>query len=235
MRTVLTDTAAREGLLERCGLGGRAIDVVVSNPPYVPMSAELAWQPQDVEAIRAVPATDLGVLGRSDVLLERVATLRAAMIAAEDGGPDGLRFVREILAHAPTFAQRIAWLQASYTSPMSLLALLERSNLHIESLVAYATPFGLRAPVSLSPQHAHLSELRTNGDAYFWSASADGPHWMILLGFSVRRGVPPLNYDWPSVRASLRECLTMFGERGPESLPRWRADVPFEMEVGCYD
>lgn len=235
MRTVLNDTAARDGVLQRCGLGGRAIDVVISNPPYVPMNGERAWQPEDVKAIQALPSVDLGVLGRSDALLERIRILRAAMITAEDGGPDGLRFVREILTHAPAFAARIAWLQASYTSPVGVLALLERSYLHIESLVAYAAPFGPPASAAPTPQHEHLSEMRNNGEAFFWSASPAGPHWMLLLGFSACRGVRPLDYDPPAVRASLCRLLTMFGARGPESLSSWRDELPFEMEVGCYE
>jgi hypothetical protein len=234
MRTVLTDAAAREGLLARCGLGGRDIDVVISNPPYVPMSGDLAWQRCDVEAIRALPVRDLGMLGQSDALLDRVERLRTALIAAENGGPDGLRFVREIVAHVPTFAARVAWLQASYTSPMTVLELLERSGLHIETLVAYATPFGGSATYPRSAQHAYLSEMREQGDAYFWSAP-DGTRWILLLGFSVRRGARPANYDGDAVRASLCRFLTLFGERGPDVVSRWHEDVPFAMEVGRYD
>lgn len=235
MSEVLIDEAARAALLQRCGFDGRTIDVVISNPPYVPMDGMLAWNRRDNEALQALPVTDLGVLGRSDALLERVTTLRAAMMAAEDGGADGLRFVREILEHGPRFARRLAWLQGSYSSPLAVLELIERNDLHIETLLAYATPFGPRTSSAPSAQQTYLSELRARGEAFYWIASPDGPHWMLLLGFSVRPGEAPSRYSWPAVHASLRRLLEAFAARGPASLAQWIDDVPFEMETGCYE
>lgn len=234
MRAVLTDPTVREALLRQCDLGGRTIDVVISNPPYVPMDGTSIWEPEDRAALRALPATDLGVLGRSDVLLERVATLRTAMLAAEDGGVDGLRFVRELLTHAPGFAARMAWLQGSYTTPLAVLELLEQQPLRLDRLLVYATPFGPTTRSSSASQ-AHLDAMRARGEAFFWSGSPDGRRWMLLLGFSLRRDARHADGSRAAVHASLRELLETFTTHGPASLARWSGQVPFEMEVGGYD
>ena len=153
------------------------------------------------------------------------------MMAAEDGGPDGLRFIRELMTCA-RFASRLAWLQGSYSSPLIVLASLPPSGWIIEHLVAYAAPFGKYAMAQGTPQSRHLNALRDDERSFFWSASPDGPHWFIVLGFAVRRSKPPAGYDWNAVTRALREFLRTFMVKGPDALVHGRVELPFAVETG---
>ena len=181
------------------------------------------------------PAPDLGLVGAPDTLVERIVATRSAMMAAEDGGPDGLRFIRELMTCVPRFASRLAWLQGSYSSPLIVLASLPPSGWIIEHLVAYAAPFGKYAMAQGTPQSRHLNALRDDERSFFWSASPDGPHWFIVLGFAVRRSKPPAGYDWNAVTRALREFLRTFMVKGPDALVHGRVELTFAVETGIYD
>ena len=183
----------------------------------------------------ARPRTDLGLVGAPDTLVERIVATRSAMMAAEDGGPDGLRFIRELVTCVPRFASRLAWLQGSYSSPLIVLASLPPSGWIIEHLVAYAARFGKYAMARGTPQSRHLNALRDDGRSFFWSASPDGPHWFIVLDLPCadRSHRPGTIGTRSSVRCE--EFLRTFTVKGPDTLVHGRLDLPFAVEIGIYD
>jgi hypothetical protein len=116
-----------------------------------------------------------------------------------------------------------------------VLASLLQSEWIIERLVAYAARFGKYAMAPDTPQSRYLNALRDGGRSFFWSASLDGPHWFVLLGFAARRSKPPAGYDWNAVTRTLREFLHTFTVKGPDTLVHGRVDLPFAVEIGIYD
>ena len=235
MLEFLGNGSIRDEVFARLGLLDDTVDLVFSNPPYVPVRADLAPRPGSDDVPARSPATDRGLVGAPDTLVERIVATRSAMMAAEDGGPDGLRFIRELVTCVPRFASRLAWLQGSYSSPLIVLASLPPSGWIIEHLVAYAAPFGKYAMAQGTPQSRHLNALRDDERSFFWSASPDGPHWFIVLGFAVRRSKPPAGYDWNAVIRALREFLRTFMVKGPDALVHGRVELPFAVEIGIYD
>jgi 16S rRNA G966 N2-methylase RsmD len=187
---LLRNRSVRAEVFAQLGLLDDTVDLVFSNPPYVPIRDDPEPRLTSANVPARAPATDLSLLGAPDMLIERILATRSAMMAAEDGGPDGLRFIRELVTCVPQFASRLAWLQGSYSSPLIVLASLLPSEWIIEHLVAYAARFGKYAMARGTPQSRHLNALRDNGRSFFWSASPDGPHWFIVLGFAVRRSKP---------------------------------------------
>jgi len=95
MLEFLGNGSIRDEVFARLGLLDDTVDLVFSNPPYVPIRADLAPRPGSDYVPARSPATDRGLLGAPDTLVERIVATRSAMMAAEDGGPDGLRFIRE--------------------------------------------------------------------------------------------------------------------------------------------
>jgi 16S rRNA G966 N2-methylase RsmD len=235
MLEFLGNRSIRDEVFARIGLLGSTVDLVFSNPPYVPVRADPALRPGSDDVPARPPAPDLGLVGAPDTLVERIVATRSAMMAAEDGGPDGLRFIRELVTCVPRFASRLAWLQGSYSSPLIVLASLPPSGWIIEHLVAYAARFGKYALARGTPQSRHLNALRDDGRSFFWSASPAGPHWFIVLGFAVRRSKPPAGYDWNAVIRALEELLRTFTVKGPDTLVHGRLDLPFAVEIGIYD
>jgi hypothetical protein len=235
MLQFLGDRSARDEVFARLGLMDDTVDLVFSNPPYLPMRDDPEPRLTSDNVVDRAPATDLSLLGAPDTLIERIVATRSAMMAAEDGGPDGLRFIRELVTRVPPFASRLAWLQGSYSSPLIALASLLPSGWIIEHLVAYAACFGKYAMARDAPQSRHLNALRDDGRSFFWSASPDGPHWFLVLGFAVCRSKPPAGYDWNAVTRALQEFLHTFMVKGPETLMHGRLDLPFAVEIGIYD
>jgi methylase of polypeptide subunit release factors len=235
MLQFLGNRSIRDEIFARLGLLGDTVDLVFSNPPYVPIPDDPESRPRSANALARAPATDLSVLGAADTLIDRIMATRSAMMATENGGPDGLRFIRELVTCVPRFANRLAWLQGSYSSPLIVLASLPPSGWIIEHLVAYAARFGKYSMTRDTPQSRHLNALRDDGRSFFWSASPDGPHWFIVLGFAVRRSKPPAGYDWNAVIRALEELLRTFTVKGPNTLVHGRLDLPFAMEIGIYD
>ena len=235
MLEFLGNRSIRDEVFARLGLLDDTVDLVFSNPPYVPIRADPEPRLGSDNVLARPPATDLGLLGAPDTLVERIVATRSAMMAAEDGGPDGLRFIRELVTCVPRFASRLAWLQGSYSSPLIVLASLLPSGWIIEHLVAYAARFGKYAMARGTPQSRHLNAMRDDGRSFFWSASPDGPHWFIVLGFAVRRSKPPAGYDWNAVTRALQEFLRTFTVKGPDTLVHGRVDLPFAVEIGIYE
>lgn len=235
MLQFLRNRSVRDEVFARLGLLDDTVDLVFSNPPYVPIRDDPETRLRSDNVLAHAGATDLSLLGAPDTLIERIVATRSAMMAAEDGGPDGLRFIRELVTCVPQFASRLAWLQGSYSSPLTVLASLLPSEWIIEHLVAYAARFGKYAMARDTPQSKHLNALRDDGRSFFWSASPDGPHWFIVLGFAVRRSKPPAGYDWNAVTCALQEFLRAFMVKGPDTLVHGRVDLPFAVEVGIYD
>jgi SAM-dependent methyltransferase len=235
MLQFLRDGSVRDEVFARLGFLDDTVDLVFSNPPYVPIRDDPAPRLRSENVLGRAPATDLSLLGAPDTLIERIVATRSAMIAAEDGGPDGLRFIRELVTCVPRFAGRLAWLQGSYSSPLIVLASLLQSEWIIERLVAYAARFGKYAMAPDTPQSRYLNALRDGGRSFFWSASLDGPHWFVLLGFAACRSKPPAGYDWHAVTRTLREFLHTFTVKGPDTLVHGRLDLPFAVEIGIYD
>ena len=235
MLQFLGHRSVRDEIFARLGLLGDTVDLVFSNPPYVPVRADPAPRPGSDDVPAHALATVPGLVGAPDTLIERIVATRSSMMAAEDGGPDGLRFIRELVTCVPQFASRLAWLQGSYSSPLIVLASLPPSGWIIEHLVAHAARFGKYAMARDAPQSRHLNALRDDGRSFFWSASPAGPHWFIVLGFAVRRSKPPAGYDWNAVIRALEELLRTFTVKGPDTLVHGRLDLPFAVEIGIYD
>ena len=235
MLQFLGNRSVRDGVFARLGLLDDSVDLVFSNPPYVPIRDDPEARLRSGNVLARAPATDLSLLGAPDTLIERIVATRSAMMAAEDGGPDGLRFIRELVTCVPRFANRLAWLQGSYSSPLIVLASLPQSEWIIEHLVAYAARFGKYAMARDTPQSMHLNALRDDGRSFFWSASPDGPHWFMVLGFAVRRSRPPPGYDWNAVTRALQEFLRTFMVKGPDTFVDGRVNLPFAVEIGIYD
>ena len=234
MLEFLRDGSIRDAEFARFGLPANMVDLVFSNPPYVPVPADPVPRPVRNEVPTGPPASDLGLSGSTVALAERILAIRSMMMAAEDGGPDGLRYIRELLTCVPCFASRLAWLQGSYSSPLVVLASLPWSGWIIEQLVAYAVCFGKYSMARGTPLSRHLNALRNDGRSFFWSASPDGPHWFIVLGFSVCRSKPPAGYDWNALARVLHGFLHTFTAKGPDALVHCRVDLPFAVEIGIY-
>ena len=231
----LRDGSIRDAEFARFGLSANMVDLVFSNPPYVPVPADPVSRPVRNDLPTGPPASDLGLSGSTVTLAERILATRSMMMAAEDGGPDGLLYVRELLTCVPCFASRLAWLQGSYSSPLVVLASLPWSGWIIEQLVAYAVCFGKYSMARGTPLSRHLNALRNDGRSFFWSASPDGPHWFIVMGFSVRRSKPPAGYDWNALVRVLHGFLHTFTAEGPDTLVHCRVDLPFAVEIGIYE
>ena len=86
-----------------------------------------------------------------------------------------------------------------------------------------------------TPPASANTRWRDDGRSFFWSASPDGPHWFIVLGFAVRRSKPAAGYDWNAVTRALHEFLRTFMVKGPDTLVHGRVDLPFAVEIGIYD
>ncbi len=127
---------------------GRPPDVVMSNPPYVP-----------------VPAPPPG-------------TTRVSI----DGGTDGLRLVRVVVAHAAALGSALALTIGSYTSVRRAAALLAESGFGISGITLSALRLG-----DYTLRHSErVLDLERRGEAPLLR-TGDGAVHYIIVGLSCRR------------------------------------------------
>lgn len=190
----LASESQRSHVLLQCGLTPDRVDLIMSNPPYVP--------------VREVGPKSI------------------------DGAADGLRFIRSILMHGSRLANRLAWQQGSYSTPLRMLELLSRTDLVIEAVIAHAASFGEYSLAQLS----HLEMLRTQGEAFFWTSRSDDvvTHWYLVMGFVASRRDAGVECDWVSLQKTMRGFLTGLASHGPEYLAQCDLDFPFPVEAAVY-
>lgn len=160
-----------------------------------------------------------------DLVVANPPYLPAAAGLAVDGGPDGARFLRAIIAGVPKSASGLALLFGSLSNPVAVLATLAKEGWRVESMFAHAVRFGGYTSAAATLRALH--RLRRLRAAFFCDVAAEDPllagHSYLVFGIVATRGRAPSGLE-----ASVTTLVHAFERFGLRALDAVRLPVPFE-------
>lgn len=160
-----------------------------------------------------------------DLVVANPPYLPAADGLAVDGGPDGTRHLRSIIAGAHDGASGLALLMGSLSNPLAVLATLAETGWRVASMFAHAVRFGRYTSTAMTLRALH--RLRRAGVAFFCDVAEEDPslagHSYLVFGVVATRGRAPSGLD-----ASVAGLMAAFQRNGPRALESARLPIPFE-------
>jgi methylase of polypeptide subunit release factors len=129
-------------------------DVLISNPPYVPCTS------------RAV-----------------CDSLGSGAWSTMYGGPDGTRYLSEIIAYADSLQMnRLALVLGSYSRPLSVFKMLQERGYQVTAMTLTAVKFGEFS----NANRERIFELESAGGAFLWRSAAKQTGYM-MIGLATAR------------------------------------------------
>lgn len=166
---------------------------------------------------------------RIDLVVANPPYLPDAPGVAVDGGPDGTRVLRSIIANVPESTSGLALLFGSLSSPRKVMTALSDAGWRVRSMLAHCVRFGryTSEPATLATLH----RLRRAGAAFFYDVMAETPkfagHSYLVLGVVATRGTAP-----KGLLESVETLVHAFGRFGPRALDLVR--MPVSLDAASY-